>query len=249
MPAPATALLLAGLSTIDDGIAGERVTPTGAAVARHLLAGQNPGKSQPRRLTRTGTGFGTRVIPGISNCLRVLAFEPEAVDRPRPASGEFSHRELAVVTFEVDDQSAEDLTAGLDHIRAMPGIHDVVQSVAFGKKGRMATHVQVLAAPDALDRAIAACFEETTTIGLRYHVVNGAALARTFDEVDIGGRVLAGQGRPAAGRRHNRQDGSRRRRGCQGPRRASAPATGRRDGGPAQGCGPPRTGILEGRRR
>ncbi len=188
VPAPATALLMAGLSTIDDGIAGERVTPTGAAVARHLLAGRASRTNHARRLTRTGIGFGTRTMPGISNCLRVLAFEPGA--GTGPATGEFSHRELAVIAFEVDDQSGEDLAAGLDHIRALPGIHDVIQSVAFGKKGRMATHVQVLAAPDARDRAIAACFEETTTIGLRYQLVHGAALTRSFDEANVEGQAL-----------------------------------------------------------
>ncbi len=76
VPAPATALLLRGMSTIDDGIAGERVTPTGAAVARYLLPRERPAP-KPRRLVATGTGFGTRVMPGISNCLRVLVFEPE----------------------------------------------------------------------------------------------------------------------------------------------------------------------------
>ncbi len=190
VPAPATALLLSGLPTIDDGIAGERVTPTGAAVARHLLAGREPLNGRPRRLTRTGTGFGARVLPGISNCLRVLTFEALADDGQDPASGEFSHRELGVVNFEVDDQSAEDLAAGLDHVRAMPGVHDVIQSVVFGKKGRMATHVQVLAAPDRLDEVIAACFDETTTIGLRYHAVHGAALTRSFEEVEIEGHRL-----------------------------------------------------------
>ena len=95
-----------------------------------------------------------------------------------------------MIGFEVDDQSAEDLSAGLDHVRAVPGVHDVIQSVVFGKKGRMATHVQVLAAPEALEAAIAACFAETTTIGLRFHTVQGAALPRAFDAVDVDGRPL-----------------------------------------------------------
>lgn len=186
VPAPATALLLRGLATIDDGVPGERVTPTGAAVARHLLAGEAR-VPRPRRLARTGTGFGARVIPGLSNCLRVLAFEE--ADGRAMASG-ISHRELGVIAFEVDDQSAEDLSNGLDHIRALPGIHDVIQSVAFGKKGRMATHVQVLVAPDHLDAAVAACFSETTTIGLRHHLVQGAVLPRASTSVEAGGRPL-----------------------------------------------------------
>jgi uncharacterized protein (TIGR00299 family) protein len=189
VPAPATALLLTGLATIDDGIPGERVTPTGAAVARHLLLGGTVATPRPRRLTRTGTGFGTREMAGISNCLRVLAFEPAAEFGTAPAS-QFSHRELGVIAFEVDDLSAEDLANGLDHIRAMPGIHDVVQSVVFGKKGRVATQVQVLVAPERLDDAIRLCFAETTTIGLRFNTVQGAALPRGFDTVRVEGHDL-----------------------------------------------------------
>ncbi len=188
VPAPATALLLRGLSTIDDGIPGERVTPTGAAVARYLLPRDRPAP-QPRRLVATGTGFGTRVIPGISNCLRVLVFEPETANVPAIPTA-FTHRELGVITFEVDDQSAEDLANGLDRIRALAGVHDVIQSVAFGKKGRMATQVQVLAAPATLESVIASCFIETTTIGLRFHTVQGAALRRVAEAVDVDGRSL-----------------------------------------------------------
>ena len=190
VPAPATALLLRGLAVIDDGIPGERVTPTGAAIARHLIgdaAAISPSPAPSRRLAATGTGFGTRTLPGIANCLRVLVFD-DAADRG--TASPFAHRELGVISFEVDDQSAEDLAAGLEHIRALSGVHDAIQSVAFGKKGRLATHVQVLVAPDRLDQAIAACFEETTTIGLRYHMVHGAALPRTIEQVEAGGRAV-----------------------------------------------------------
>ncbi len=190
VPAPATALLLRGLVTIDDGIPGERVTPTGAAVARHLLSGGSPSVPRPRRLLRVGTGFGQRQMPGISNCLRVLVYEPLYDDAGPDARGAFGHRQLAVIGFEIDDQSAEDLALGLDHLRAVEGVHDVSQGVMIGKKGRVVTHVQVLAAPDALDRVLDACFEETTTIGLRYHLVHGAALTRRFDEVATASGLL-----------------------------------------------------------
>jgi uncharacterized protein (DUF111 family) len=93
-----------------------------------------------------------------------------------------------VISFEVDDQSGEDLATGLERLRALPGVHDVLQMAAFGKKSRLAVHVQVLAAPDALDAAVEACFRETTTIGLRTHLVEGRALARRFAAVEIEGQ-------------------------------------------------------------
>lgn len=185
VPAPATALLLRGLEVIDDGIPGERVTPTGAAIARYLLANERSRSRQARRLTAIGTGFGSRSLPGISNCLRILVSQPATEQ-----TSSFSHRELGVIEFEIDDQSPEDLSHGLDHIRQCDGVHDVIQSVAFGKKGRMAAHIQVLVAPSCLDKAIAACFSETTTIGLRHHIVQGAALPRSFQDVEVDGHNL-----------------------------------------------------------
>jgi pyridinium-3,5-bisthiocarboxylic acid mononucleotide nickel chelatase len=186
VPAPAAAILMQGLPTIDDGIAGERVTPTGAAIARYLLVPDQPLLRHVRRLSRNGTGFGARTMAGISNCLRALAFD-EALAQTEGAIG---RRQLGVIAFEVDDQSAEDLAAGLDHIRALPGVLDVTQGSVLGKKGRMAAHVQVLVAPSELESAIAACFQETATIGLRYQTTDGAVLRRRFDTIEIGGEKL-----------------------------------------------------------
>ena len=182
VPAPATALLLEGLATHDDGIAGERVTPTGAAILRHL--GCRATRKPAGTLRRSGFGFGTRRLPGVSNCLRVLVFDTDAV------APDAEHRELEVVSFEIDDQSGEELGAGLDRVRGIDGVHDVIQMAAFGKKGRLAVHVQVLARPDALDAVIAACFGETTTIGLRTHRVQGRALARRFATMPVDGHSV-----------------------------------------------------------
>ena len=183
VPAPATALLLEGFLTLDDGVPGERVTPTGAAILRHLC-GEPPKKSGPRRLLRSGLGFGTKVLPGLSNVLRVLAFEEQG------ETGSPGHRELGIIEFEVDDQSAEDLAMGLDRLRAHEKIFDVVQMPVFGKKGRMMTHVRALARADAIEEAIEACFRETTTIGLRHHTVSGAALTRRLDTVEVAGQMV-----------------------------------------------------------
>lgn len=185
IPAPATALLLQGLPVIDDGVSGERVTPTGAALAAYLIDAGAP-IARIRRLSRSGVGFGARTLSGVSNCVRVLVFD----DATTAAAGPIARRQLAVVTFEVDDQSPEDLATGLDHIRALHGVLDVTQSSVAGKKGRIAAHVQVLAAPRDLENVIAACFEETTTIGLRYQLTEGALLSRRLETVEIEGERL-----------------------------------------------------------
>jgi len=182
VPAPATTLLLEGFEVVDDGIAGERVTPTGAAILRHLCRGSREGLRG--RVGRMGIGFGTRTLPGLSNVLRAMVFADVGGD-----SGA-AHRELAVIAFEIDDQSGEDLACGLDRVRALDGVHDVIQAPVFGKKSRLAVHVQVLVRPDALEAAIEACFRETTTIGLRTHLVQGRALKRTMVDVDVDGTQM-----------------------------------------------------------
>ena len=51
----------------------------------------------------------------------------------------------------------------------------------------MAAHVQVLVSPLELENVIVACFEETTTIGLRYQLTEGAILRRRLETVEMEG--------------------------------------------------------------
>ena len=184
VPAPATTLLLDGFDVIDDGVPGERITPTGAAILAWLRVDGRLRARPAGRLGGTGIGFGTKRMPGISNCLRALMVHTGDM---HDAATQAAHRVLGVVAFEVDDQSGEDLAAGLDRLRSMPEVHDVVQWASIGKKGRLAVHVQVLAAPDGLDQVANACFAETTTIGLRTHLVEGRALHRHMRQVSVDG--------------------------------------------------------------
>jgi len=168
LPAPAVLKLLQGFDFIDDGLPGERVTPTGAAILRHLGCAATIGP-HPGRLAATGLGFGSRKLPGLANVLRVLAFDR----RDAPAADE-----VALLAFEVDDQSAEDLALGLERLRACDGALDVLQTPAFGKKGRMVAQVQVLAEPRRLADIVAACFAETTTLGVRRQLIARSVLER-----------------------------------------------------------------------
>jgi uncharacterized protein (TIGR00299 family) protein len=183
VPAPATARLMQGFEIVDDGLAGERVTPTGAAILAHIRPRMVP-RRPSARLAGSGTGFGTRTLPDRPNALRVLVLE----------GAEGSAGEVAVTRFEIDDQTPEDLATGLDALRAVPGVLDVLQIPAFGKKGRMAVSVQVLAEPRAQEAVRAAVFAQTATLGLREQVVTRRVLAREADIRDGVRRKIARRG-------------------------------------------------------
>ena len=191
VPAPAVVHLLRGLATHDDGIAGERVTPTGAAILAHLAPARAPAEGA-ETLVGVGTGFGSRTLPDLSNVLRVLEFAPIA-----PAARQ---EQVAMLRFEIDDQTPEDLALGLDRLRARPGVLDVLQWPAHGKKGRMVAAVQLLAEADSLDAALAAVFDETTTLGVRWSHVSRSALDReTTAHTDARGTVRVKRARRPAG--------------------------------------------------
>ena len=176
VPAPATSQLLKGYIMADDGIAGERVTPTGAAILTHIAASQNT-KRNNGRLIASGYGLGTKELKGVPNMLRILAFEE--------TTAEFgTNNEVGEITFEVDDQTGEELAVALDILRTTQGVLDVVQYMVSGKKGRLATSVRVLCYPDHIDRAIEQIFLQTTTIGLRKQILDRNVLNRENISLD-----------------------------------------------------------------
>jgi uncharacterized protein (TIGR00299 family) protein len=171
LPAPATARLMCGFAVHDDGRAGERVTPTGMAILCHLEARSGSAAGPSWELDRTGFGLGTRELEGIPNALGAISFQ-------QSEASSWDQGEVAVIEFDVDDQSPEDLGIGLDHMRSSDAVLDASHSIAYGKKGRIVFVVRVLAKPDQLEAAIGQCFHETTTIGVRYRLEQRATLER-----------------------------------------------------------------------
>jgi hypothetical protein len=171
VPAPATALLMRGMSVVDDGITGERVTPTGAAILRYLSnGGHGTATATPVVASTTGYGFGTRTLPGVSNVLRCIAFDA-ATD------GAYDER-VTLMNFEIDDQSGEDLAVALDRLRGTSGVLDVTQNAVMGKKGRLVTAVQMQVRLERANAVADLVFLETTTIGLRLSEVSRRTLPR-----------------------------------------------------------------------
>ena len=170
VPAPATARLLEGFELYDDGINGERVTPTGAAILRFL----SPSRRLPagHMLRGTGYGFGTKKFPGISNVVRVCAYEAAAVDLP------WKTDEVTRLSFDIDDQTPEQLAQSLELLRAEEGVIDVMQQASWGKKSRLGFTVSVLVSPHQFDAVTTRCFDLTTTLGIRREAVSRMILQR-----------------------------------------------------------------------
>ncbi len=178
VPAPATQLLLDGFRFVDDGVSGERITPTGAAILKYLT----PESRLPAgTLTSIGTGqgFGTRQLDNMANMLRVRFYEQDSTATQ-------SDEQVCVLEFVIDDQTPEDLAIGLDHLRARDDVLEVLQMPAMAKKGRMGHVVQVIAPINAKDAVAEACFLETTTLGLRWRLENRLVLARQLAMSETG---------------------------------------------------------------
>jgi uncharacterized protein (TIGR00299 family) protein len=191
VPAPATAALLTGFAWRDDGVGGERVTPTGAAILRHLVGPGGGGVALSGRLVSTGTGAGTRTLPGIPNVLRALVFDPA----PAAAMPE----QVTVICFEIDDMTGEEIAVAADRLRAVDGVLDLTIGQVQGKKGRPMSAFRLLARPDRADAVIERCFLETSTIGLRLADERRAVLPRRLSQVGaVGIKIVERAGTASA---------------------------------------------------
>ena len=201
LPAPATLYLLQGLPLHDDGLGGERVTPTGAAIVRAL----NPAARIPPGwiLQAGGSGFGKRDLGELPNCLRVFLLAPAAMDTgpvPSPSSGEgreentaaypASRETITALYFDIDDQTPEDLATALDHLRALSGVVSVTAAPVVGKQGRATQRIEILLHGAHLEEVSEACFRETTTLGLRWHELERRVLPRQEYRVDVAHREV-----------------------------------------------------------
>lgn len=178
VPAPATALILQGFDWHDDGVPGERVTPTGAAILAHVTGGCPTVSRPPGRLRGTGSGAGTRVMKGLPNILRVSVFGTDAAG--------FHQDSLVQLACDIDDMTGEELGAAVDRLRDLPGVVDLLLLSGQGKKSRPVTRMELLVRPASADAIATRVFELTSTLGLRRAVVDRLILPR---ESDMAGAV------------------------------------------------------------
>jgi uncharacterized protein (TIGR00299 family) protein len=188
VPTPATTLLLTGYPWHDDGVGGERVTPTGGAILRHLVpAEQCNARRAAGRLLRAGSGAGTRTLPGLPNIVRVTVAERIGV-----VDAEIDV--VSVIEFDVDDMTGEEIAVAADRLRADAGVLDVSVGTRHGKKGRPLAEFRLLVRPESTDAIAGACFTETSTLGLRWReerrrVLHRTEVAAAFDDAAVAVKI------------------------------------------------------------
>ncbi len=174
VPAPATLALLDDAPIYSEGVAMERVTPTGATILRMLDV--RYGTLPAMRVSATGYGAGGREVAGQPNVLRLLVGEEGAI-------ADTSVEPIAIIETVIDDSTPQ-LLAYVSELLLAAGAWDVYRIPVQMKKGRTGVQLTVLSSPDLVPALRDLLFRETTTIGLHWRTENKASLQREFARIE-----------------------------------------------------------------
>ena len=167
VPVPATLNICAaeGIDLVGSSVAGELVTPTGAALAAALRTTAE----LPERYKVLGVGLGAGKrdyeCPGV---LRAMLIEPTS-----PSREELVWR----LECDIDDSSGE----ALGHVMGRlleTGAREVHYLPMFTKKNRPGWQLQVICTEDKIARFEQIIFADTTTIGIRRQAMQRTILPR-----------------------------------------------------------------------
>ena len=189
VPAPATALLLKNAPVYQNELAGELVTPTGAAILTTLAKSFGP--MPEMTVTDVGHGAGTREL-GVPNMVRAFIGETSS-----PAT-----KELVLLETNIDDMNAQ-VYGHVMELLFKAGALDVWMTPVYMKKNRPGIVLSVLV-PAANERqAVDLMFAETTSLGIRRRAVERYALARETVTVETKYGQITGKATllPAGGKR------------------------------------------------
>ena len=169
VPAPATALLLAGVPIYGGAIQGELCTPTGAALLTHFVT--KFGELPAMRLLKSGYGMGTKDFPA-ANCVRAMLGEQDA-----PAE------EILELSCNLDDCTGEAIGFAMERLLDA-GALDVYWTSVGMKKNRPAVLLTCMCREETREAILETLFRHTTTLGVRASRCDRYTLTRTARTVD-----------------------------------------------------------------
>ena len=180
LPVPAPAVLgiaaASGLDLAGGDLAGERTTPTGAAL---LAAAATPGDFPAMTVRAVGTGGGGRDTADRPNITRVIIGAAPSGERG------VSEGEVTVVESTVDDLDPRLWPSVLQAVRAA-GAWDCWCTPTIGRHGRPGQVLTALCAEPVRRAVAAAIFAHTGTLGVRWSRMNRLMASRTSVEVEVG---------------------------------------------------------------
>jgi uncharacterized protein (TIGR00299 family) protein len=170
-PGPATLELLRGLPVMGIDVDTETVTPTGAAIVRTL--GKMFANQPAMTIEKIGYGAGKREFAERPNLFRIILGR---------ADSSASLEEMLVIETNIDDMNPQLFDHVMDRLFAA-GARDVFLAPIQMKKNRPATLLSVIAEPRHRQKLSEIIFKETSTLGLRYHLVSRMILKREMKKV------------------------------------------------------------------
>ncbi|MFN0207566.1 MAG: nickel pincer cofactor biosynthesis protein LarC [Planctomycetota bacterium] len=164
VPAPGTIGSLLGARVRIGGLAGERTTPTGAAILATFVSSYGePVEMIPKAV---GHGAGSRDTKDVANLLRIIIGETE-----------LRGDEIVVLESNLDDASGETVGFVLERAMAAGALDAFVAPVTM-KKGRPGFVVTVLSPLELRLELENLLFRETQTLGVRRHTAQRSKLRR-----------------------------------------------------------------------
>ena len=174
VPGPATTEILIGVPVYSKDIAGELVTPSGAAIVATLAA--SFGNLPAMKVEGIGYGAGTRTYPKFPNVLRAIIGELEEATDTTPTA-------ITVIEANIDDLNAQVFGHLMDKALAA-GALDVFYTPVQMKKNRPGILVTLLCRPEDRTLITELLFRETTTLGVRYRDEQRQVLRREHVTVE-----------------------------------------------------------------
>jgi pyridinium-3,5-bisthiocarboxylic acid mononucleotide nickel chelatase len=154
VPPPAVVELLAGVPCYSTDVAGELVTPTGAALLSTLAKSFGPFPSMT--VKRTGYGAGFRDLP-IPNVLRLTIGETRT---------EKAEDRIRLIETNIDDMNPQFYDHIMNRLFA-EGARDVFLTPIVMKKSRPGHILSVIGPEERTDALVDVLLRETTTLGVR----------------------------------------------------------------------------------
>lgn len=183
VPTPATLEILRGREMLIAGGAGERLTPTGAAILAEFAP--TFGALAQFTPTRIGYGAGHRdPKDGPPNILRVQLGRIAAA-----SASSSSPTTVWLAEVNLDDMTGEELAFAAEQVFAA-GALDVWTAPIVMKKGRPGVVLSALVRAEHRAQLDSALFSSTSTLGVRWRQLERTECARRIVDVSVEGRLV-----------------------------------------------------------